>query len=106
MLDMDNTISHLDSTNKNLRAQIEQLEQEKSQLQASGAAIEETEAPKGLNQELIDSQIMYEAAATSKAQADILNANEAEDECHFEPLIQFKDKDDNEEFQSEEVDHK
>ena len=87
MLDMDNTISHLETNNKSLRTQVEQLEQENSELQGAGAQIEEAEAPKGLNQELLDSQIEYEAAVINKNQDDIINANENEDDRQFEPLI-------------------
>lgn len=105
MLDMDNTISHLETHNKGLRAQVEQLEQEKAQLQAAGAQLEEVEGPKGLNQELLDRQTDYQSAVINNDQDDIINADENEDDRQFEPLIQLRDKDDNE-FLAEELDHK
>lgn len=94
ILDMDNNITHLESTNKYLRDQIETLEQEKAQLQGSAAQPDElAEVAKGLSQELIDSQIDYKPAVVinNHNTDDIINANENEDDGNFEPLIQLNE---------------
>jgi len=105
MLDMDNTISHLESNNKSLRAQIEQMEQEyKSSAQSNGGQINHEAADEGdidgLNQELIDSQIEYKASQKDNLDIlseDIINTNNPidNDARQFEPFIQINVNEDN-----------